>query len=123
VLQQHDADAAGLQRQAGLTRLGMAGGERRVQGDAGVGHTEAAGPDQPHAVAAADAQQLRAGRTAESRRDYGQGPDAPLPALLGDTDTAAAGAATTARSTSSGSAAADGTHRTPFSSATLGLTA
>ena len=37
--------------------------------------------------------------------------------------TAAAGAATTARSTCSGSAAADGTHRTPFSSATLGLTA
>ena len=63
----------------------MAGGERRVQGDAGVGHTEAGRPDQPHAVAAADAQQLRAGRTAESRRDHYQGPDAPLPALPGDT--------------------------------------
>ncbi len=85
VLQQHDADAAGLQRQAGLTRQGMTGGERRVQGHAGAGHAEGGGPDQPHAVAAADAPQLRAGRTVQARRDHHQGPGPPPPALPGDT--------------------------------------
>ena len=63
----------------------MAGRERRVQGHAGVGDAEGGRPDQPHAVAAADAQQFHAGRAVQARRDHHQGPDPPLPALLGDT--------------------------------------
>ena len=42
-------------------------------------------PDQPHAVAAADPQQLHASRAVQARRDHHQGPDPPPPALLGDT--------------------------------------
>ena len=85
VLHQHEAGAAGgLQRQAGRSRRGMAGRERGVQADAGVGHAETGRPDHPHAVAAADAQQLRAGRAAEPGRDHHQRPDAPPPAVLGD---------------------------------------
>jgi len=64
----------------------MAGRERRVQADAGVGHAEAGRADHPHAVAAADAQQFGAGRAGQSGRDHHQGPDAPPPAILGDTE-------------------------------------
>ena len=63
----------------------MTGRERRVQADAGVGHAEAGRADHPHAVAAADLQQLRTGRAAESGRDHHQRLDAPPPAILGDT--------------------------------------
>ena len=52
----------------------------------GLATPKEAWPDHPHAVAAADAQQLRAGRAAESRRDHGQDLDPPLPALFGDTE-------------------------------------
>jgi len=65
VLKQHDADAAGLPRQPGASRPGMAGRERGIQAGAGVGHAEAVRPDQPHAVAAADPQQLRAAGAVE----------------------------------------------------------
>jgi len=50
----------------------------------GVGHAEAGWPDHPHAVAAADAQQLGAGRAAEADRDHHQRLYSPLPAVLGD---------------------------------------
>ncbi len=87
VLGQGEAGATGrLQRQASASRPGMAGRERRVEAGTGVGHPEAGRPDHPHAVAAADAQQLRAARGAESRREHHQRLDPPLPALFGDTD-------------------------------------
>ena len=86
VLDQGEAGAAGrLERQAGASRLGMAGRERRVQAGTGAGHAEAGRPDHPHAVVAADAQQLRAGRAVETRREHHQRLDPALPAFLGDT--------------------------------------
>jgi len=49
-------------------RWPLAGRERRIQADAGVGHTEAVRPDQPHAMAAADPHQLRAAGGSGRRR-------------------------------------------------------
>jgi hypothetical protein len=87
LLGQDEAGATGgLQRQAGASRPGMAGRERRIQAGTGVGHAEAGRSDHSHAVAAADAQQLRAGRAAESRRHHYQRLDPPFPAFFGDTD-------------------------------------
>jgi hypothetical protein len=63
----------------------VAGRERGIQADAGVGHAEAVRPDQPHAVAAADPQQLRAAGAVQPRADHDQRLDASQPALLGDT--------------------------------------
>jgi hypothetical protein len=86
VLEQDDADAAGLQRQAGLSRPRMMDRERRVQMRGRVGHAETRRPDQPHAVAAADAQQLGPGCAVQARRDHHQGLDPPPSALFGDSD-------------------------------------
>ena len=87
VLGQGEAGATGrLQRQASASPPGVTGRERRVQAGTGAGHPEAGRPDHPHAVAAADAQQLRAGRAVESRREHHQRLDPALPAFFGDTD-------------------------------------
>jgi hypothetical protein len=63
----------------------MAGRERRVQADAGVGHAERGRPGHPHAITAADAQQARARRAVQAHRHHGQGLDTPLPAFFGGT--------------------------------------
>ena len=81
---QREAQPAGLHDQACRPGFGMTGGEGRVQPDAGHGDAEAVRADQPHAVAAADGQQIGALRCVESRGDDDQRLDAAPPAFVGD---------------------------------------
>ena len=99
VLQQGDADAAGLDDQPRGARSRMSGPERRVQAEEGHRDAEAVGADQAHAVPAADGQQVRA-QQVEAGGDDHEGPDAAFPALRRDLgERLAAGTAITARST------------------------
>ena len=73
-------------------------------------------------MAAADAQQLRAGRAASPAAITTSALTPRRPQSSATPSTAPAGTAMTARSTCSGSAAADGRQAMPSSSAACGLT-
>jgi hypothetical protein len=60
-----------------------AGGERGVQAEAGHGHAEAVGTDQPHAVPAAHREQVGASGRVQTGRDHHERPHAALAALFG----------------------------------------
>ena len=68
MVDQGEAEAAGLHDQAGHAGLGRAGGERGVQAEAGRGYPEAVRADQPHAVAAADREEVRRSALCPTRR-------------------------------------------------------
>ena len=78
-----ETETAGLHDQAGNSWGGMPGGEGGVQPDAGHGDAETVRADQPHAVAAADGQQVRALRGVKPRGDDDQGPHAAPAAFVG----------------------------------------
>ena len=62
----------------------MPGRERGVQADAGHGHAEAVGADQPHPVPSADGQQVGLLGRVQSGGDDHNRLDAPAAALVGD---------------------------------------
>ena len=123
VVDQGEAEAAGLHDQAGHAGPGRAGGEGGVQAEAGHGHPEAVRADQAHVVAAADREEFGAVRWVQPGGDHDQGPHAALAALRGHLEApAAAGTAITARSAGSGRSSAEARLGSPPTWAARGLT-
>ena len=78
--EQRDPHPAGLHDERRRRPERVVGGEGRVQADPGHDDAEAVRPDQPHAVPAADGQQVRA-RGAQAGSYHDEGPD-PVAAAL-----------------------------------------
>ena len=122
VRQQGDPYPAGLHHHPGRTSHGRPHPKRQVQTSCRVRDAEAVRPDQPHAVAPADRQQVGSWSWSRPEVTTTRARVPRRPQSSATRQTATAGTATTARSGGSGSAAGVGKDGTPATRSAFGLT-